>query len=793
MNQIKPSKDSVILFEKTEASAFEEAFPLGNGALGAMFRGGIFGDVIALNHDTLWSGYPRGAHYRGNKKESLDKAKALLREKKYVEADAEISNNFASYGSDAYMPMGELTVSYNYCGKKPSAYKRTLDLTTAVASASYKVGEQRFTRYSFVSKPADSIVYRTVCENGIFDVKVALTSQLYSRAYFDEEGTRLFLEGECPVTSEQNLYRTDRKTLYSDIPAERGIRFMCALCLITDGKVVTYTKSYGNSLEVLGATFIDIRIVARTSFNGYDKHPFLEGKEYKKSCLDALNSVYGCEANMLLRDHINDHKQYFSRVALDLGSSGKSRLPTSERLRRYQNGDEDKALPALLFNMGRYLTIASSRKGSQAINLQGIWNELFFAPWHSNYTVNINTEMNYFPTLAVSLPEMYEPMLTFIKEVSEAGKGTAKEMYGAEGWVCHHNSDLWRHTQPVAGMTLYLFWNACGAWLCHHLAEYYEYTLDENFLASTALPIMCECAEFYLSQLEDSEDGYRIIFASTSPENFYMYEKNPVAIAETTEMTMAAVRELFGNIVRFSKQLGFESDVTRNVENELPRLRPSVIGSDGRITEWYGEREEESIHHRHISHLYALHPGNEISPLTTPELADACRKTLEVRGDGGTGWSLAWKCNFFARLFDGDHALSFIKRQLRLCHTRGRKYSGGGGTYPNLFCACPPFQIDGNFGATSGICEMLLQSTLDVVHIIPALPSEWRNASVRGLSAKGNRKVAITVRDGELLFCEISGSKPKKIYIQGKDMTEKFVFGNGKASYSLTSECPEIL
>ncbi|MBQ9693083.1 MAG: glycoside hydrolase family 95 protein [Clostridia bacterium] len=780
MSRINISKDSVTLFEKKEAAAFEEAFPLGNGTLGAMFRGGAFTDVMTLNHDTLWSGYPRGDRYRGNKKESLDKAKALLREKKYLEADAEITNNFGSYGSDAYMAMGALTVSYSYGGAKLSAYKRTLDLTSAVAALSYKIDDRKFTRISFVSKPADAIVYRTVCENGTFSASVNLTSQLYSRTYASEDGARLFLEGECPVTSEQNLHRTDRQTVYSDLPEERGMRFMCALCLITDGKTVTR----GNSIEAVNATFIDIRIVARTSFNGYKKHPFLDGKEYKNSCLDALNSVCGRDERALLRDHAKDHKRFFSRVKLNLGTSKKMHIPTSERLKLYVNGGEDKALPALLFNMGRYLTIASSRKGSQASNLQGIWNEHFFAPWHSNYTVNINTEMNYFPTLAISLPEMYEPMLTLIKEVSEAGKRTAKEMYGADGWVCHHNTDLWRHTQPVAGMTVYLFWNACGAWLCHHLAEYYEYTLDEKFLASTAFPIMCESARFYLSQMEDSEDGYRIVFASTSPENRYLHENGLTAIAETTEMTMALVRELFGNVSRFSKLLNLSNDVTRNVENELPRLRPSVIGSDGRITEWYGEREEKEIHHRHVSHLYALHPGNEISPMTTPELADACRKTLEVRGDEGTGWSLAWKCNFFARLFDGDHALSLIKRQLRPCNTRGFNYSGGGGSYPNLLCAHPPFQIDGNFGVTSGICEMLLQSSPDTVHILPALPSEWKELSVRGLSAKGKRKISLSVKNGELYSCEITGDMPKTVYVRGNDVTEDFVWENGKAIYT---------
>ena len=776
MNGVRAPKDALVFYEKTEAAKFEEAYPLGNGSLGAMFYGGVHHEKLSLNHDTLWSGYPRGDQFRGNKKASLDKVKQLVREKKYVEADAEASKNFGCYGSACYMPMGNLLIDYTYSGKKSAAYERTLDISTAVAKASYRVEGTAYQRSAYVSHPHNALIYRNECENGTFDASITLTSDLYSKTYVVHETKMLLLEGECPVSTSQCIERTDRTTIYSDLPEERGIRFLCGVSVLTDGVV----KNGGIRLNVKGASYIELRLAAETSFNGFDKHPFLEGKEYKNACINRLLALCSVEEADIRTAHIKDYKKYFNRMALSLGTSNKGRTPTSLRLEQFQQGSEDKALPALLFHFGRYLTIAGSRKGTQATNLQGIWNEHFFAPWSSNYTVNINTEMNYFPTLAIGLPEMYEPMLKLIEEVSQTGQLTARELYDADGWVCHHNTDLWRHTQPVAGFAVFLFWNACGAWLCHHLAEYYDYTLDRKFLEKTAFPIMCEAARFYLTQLADSEDGYRIIFPSTSPENRYKVGDSNSSVSETTEMTMATVRELFGNICRFAKLLDISNELTQTVAAELPRLRPSVIGSDGRLTEWYGDKEDVEPQHRHVSHLYGLHPGHEISPLTTPELVEACRKTLAVRGDDGTGWSLAWKCNFYARLFMGDRALNLIHYQLRPTPKTETAFGKGGGSYPNLLCAHPPFQIDGNYGITAGMCEMLVQSTPDSVHILPALPGSWTDVSVRGLRAMGNRKVDIQVKDGKLVACEITGPAPETVYINSQDVTASFQYQNGK-------------
>jgi alpha-L-fucosidase 2 len=672
--------------------------------------------------------------------------------------------------------MAELCIDYLGENKNVKGYKRTLDLRTAVADISYVKNGVSYKTKALVSHPHGLFFWRTDACGGNFSASVSLTSKLYSKTWFD--GQCLILEGECPVTSQQNIDRTDRKTLYFDEPEKRGMRFACAVMPITDGKI----QNDGCSFKVNGATFLELRTVAATSFNGFDKHPYLEGRPYREDCLASLESAKLPKADDIVKKHINDHRRYFSRVSVDLGSSDKSGIPTSRRLTDHEKGAEDKALPTLLFNYGRYLTVAGSREGSQAMNLQGIWNPHFFAPWHSNYTVNINTEMNYFPTLAIGLPEMYKPLIDLIKGVSEQGKASAEFFYGAKGWVCHHNTDLWRNTQPVCGMALWLFWNACGAWLCHHLYEYYQYTLDSKYLQKTAYPIMREAARFYLSQLADSDDGYRIVFPSTSPENRFMTPDGYSGVAETTEMTMTAVRELFGNLSEAAELLEINDEVVKQVRKEMPALRPPMIASDGRLLEWYGQREEMEIRHRHVSHLYGLHPGYEIDPIKAPKLAEAARKTLEVRGDDGTGWSLAWKCNFFARLGDGDHALKLLKTQLRPCGIGDTVYTHGGGSYPSLMCAHPPFQIDGNFGATSGVCEMLLQGDMDTVKLLPALPTEWNDISFKGLCAKGKRKVSLSLKNGKLTECVISGKAPKRILLCGNDVTDMFEINEGKTT-----------
>ncbi len=776
-------EDANILSEKKPAQRFEEAYPLGNGWLGAMIYGKTDLETISLNHDTLWSGYPRGDKTRGQLFDSLQKAKEAVRNKDYLLADREISDNFSCYASASYLPMGNLEIAFdkNKPAEKTGNYRRILDLKRAFFTSTYRKGDRLFNISAFVSAPDKALFYKAECLGGKTDLDITLTSQLWSKTETDFSSLKIlpelstaniYLSGQAPVNSQQNIERTDRSSVYGNGSAEEnGMKFMCAASIKSDGKI----SLSGNCISVKDCTYAEIRLTAETSFAGYAKHPFLNGKDCISACMEMLEKANARNFEDALKVHIKDYGKYYSRVSLSTGSNRKTGKPTSERLISFSKGEADSALPVLLFNFGRYLTICGSRPGSQAMNLQGIWNDKFFAPWHANYTVNINTEMNYFPTLAVNLAEMQEPLNDLITELSESGKITAEKFYHAKGWVCHHNTDIWRHTQPVSGMAVYLFWNIAGAWLCRHLYDYYLYTLDKAFLREKAYPVIRESVRFYLSQLADSDDGYRIIFPSTSPENRYKYQGGLTAVSETTEMTMAAVRELFGNYLSILSVLGISDDLTETVKSELPKLRPTMTGKDGRILEWYGEKEESEIHHRHISHLYALHPGNEITPFRTPELAEACKKTLAVRGDESTGWSIAWKTNMFARLCDGEHAMSLLRIQLRPCLNTGVNMKNSGGTYPNMFCAHPPFQIDGNFGATSAVAEMLLQSDSDSVYLLPAVPAEWKNISYKGLCAKGKRTVSLKKENGKTVFCKITGSAPDKIFLEGKNITHLFV------------------
>ena len=761
----KTSDDSILVFDNAPAKTWYESYPIGNGSLGGMVYGRTDTEIIALNHDTLWSGYPKNDKYCGKGVPALNEIKAAVKAGNYALADEIHKKSFAGYPVSAYMPLGELKIEYLNDGKI-SGYKRFLDLSKAACVTQYKKGKRQLESMAFSSHPDNVLVYKTTAAGEPFDFKLTASSKLLSRSYAD--GNVLYLDGECPKTFE-----------YGEKNEERGVCFTAAFYVVTDG-VAKDNTFRDNSITYTGATEFTVFTVVRPSFNGYENHPYLNGKDYKSEIKAAIEEIKTKDFDGIFKRHLADYGKYFKRVKINLGSDKRASVTTEKRLIDYQNGVSDKALSTLIFNFGRYLTIAASRNGSQAMNLQGIWNNDYCPPWKSDYTVNINTEMNYYPTLAIGLKEMYQPLLALIKELSVAGKITAKMLYGADGWVCHHNTDLWRATQPVAGFAVYSFWNAAGGWLCRHIYEYYEYTLDKRFLEKEGYPILKSAAEFYLSQLTDSDDEYRIIFPSTSPENrFKVGESSVASISETTEMTMSIVRELFGNILKASEILGIKDDFTARIESEKKRLRPPMVGQDGRLLEWYKDMPEQDVHHRHVSHLYALYPGEEVSPEKTPELAEAYKKSLVTRGSDGTGWSIIWKSALYARLYDGDGALNQLKALLKL----SRAYSismTGGGVYSSLLCSHPPFQIDGNFGATAAICEMLMQSDPDTIRLIPALPSEWSDISVCGLCAKGRRVVSLTVKNGILTHCIIKGTLPESVILNGEDMKDSFVF-NGKA------------
>lgn len=742
------------------AKVWVEAMPLGNGSLGAMVFFDTNTERIALNHDTLWSGVPKDTDRppRKGAGESFKKAKALALDGKYYEAQTEIQENFLDANGEKYLPLGDIFINFGH--ETFSDYKRELDFASATASASYLCGNTVHTRSCFVSHPDNCLVYKIEAENGTTDFELSFESKL--KGQLSAKDGVLIFDGECPGYSFSDFVK-DNQFDYRDGIYKKGISFRAAVKVETDGKLSVSEEK----ITVSDAGYAVIYFTAESNFVSPFVYPELGGKEYRNKALTTLGKASALSFEKLYKKHTKDFSSLYNKVELDLGTSGKDDMPTDERLISFMETKDDLSLYTLLFDFARYLTISGSRKGTRAMNLQGIWNDKMPAPWRCNYTVNINTEMNYWPTLPSGLAECHEPLIGLVKTISKTGRSSARHYYGARGFVTHHNVDLWGHTLPVTWMAEWGFWPGGSGWLSRHLYEHYEYTLDEKFLKKTAYPIIKQAAIFYMDIITELPGGKLAVVPGTSPENNFLdIEGRRTSVGKYSAMLNCIAYETIGNAVKCCRKLGVDGEFVKEAEAVLSKLVTVEIGKDGRILEWNGDFPEAEITHRHVSHLYALHPADIITS-KTPNLMEAARKTLDVRGDDGTGWSLGWKINFHARLGDGNRALKLLERQLAFVPAEGgiQAHSGAkSGTYLNLFDAHPPFQIDGNFGLASGVYEMLARVIGSDLYLLPALPDKLKNGSIKGMHLKGGGILSMTWRDGKVESYEIKGNTEYNIH-----------------------------
>ncbi|MCL2300011.1 MAG: glycoside hydrolase family 95 protein, partial [Firmicutes bacterium] len=615
-----------MLWYGSPAELWQQALPVGNGRLGGMVFGGAGRERIALNHDELWSGLP-GDRTTPGASEVYAQARAHALKGELVEANRLLSSEkFQATTSAAYLPLGDLCIDFEGRGKSRN-YRRGLDLETATAFVEYERGGTAFRRSCFASYPAQVLVCRIEADKP-FQCEITLRSPLKSTAATGE--STLLLRGECPG---EYSNKNKKGHVYGDAPALRGVQFLAGVRAVSDGELFFR----GDSLEIKNATSVTLFLACETSYNGWDKHPCLEGKPFEAPVRARLADL---DYDEVYAAHLADYRSLYNKVTLQLhGECKNAALPTDERLVAFQKDPGDLDLHVLLYNYGRYLAIAGSRPGAQPLNLQGIWNDLTDPPWNSNYTTNINTEMNYWPVLPCAMPELNEPLIQMLRELADAGEAVARAHYNAPGFAAHHNQDLWRYAAPAPGDTCWSAFPLCGAWMCWHLWEHWRYTRDRAFLEDTAWPVMKKAAQFLLALLAEDGEGHLMPCPATSPENRFKYKKETIAVAKTSAIALEITRDLFRNILKCHEILHADEAFADEIAAALARLRPLQIGSKGQLLEWDAEYEENEPHHRHISHLLGLYPMRLIDPEDTPELADAARRTLELRGDEGTGWS----------------------------------------------------------------------------------------------------------------------------------------------------------